>query len=215
MHDNTLSEVFKNKLIVIVRGQAAEGLLALARALEKGGVRMMEITFDQKAPASWSDTARAIRTVRDAFEGRMRVGAGTVMRMDQLEMAGDAGAEFIISPNVNREIIRATRDMGLVSLPGALTPTEIAEAYDCGADAVKVFPAANLGPSYIKALRAPMGHIPLLAVGGVNENNCGDFIAAGCAGVGVGGGLVDKKKIEAGAWDDITALAGIYVKAVS
>jgi 2-dehydro-3-deoxyphosphogluconate aldolase/(4S)-4-hydroxy-2-oxoglutarate aldolase len=113
------------------------------------------------------------------------------MRMDQLEMAGDAGAEFIISPNVNRRIIRATRDMGLVSLPGALTPPRSPRRYDCGADAVKVFPAGNLGPSYIKALRAPMGHIPLLAVGGVNENNCGDFIAAGCAGVAVGGGLVD------------------------
>lgn len=129
-------------------------------------------------------------------------------------MARDAGAQYIITPNTNVELIRKVKEYGLLSFPGALTPSEIEIAYQAGADAVKVFPAGNLGPSYIKAVKAPLSHIPLMAVGGVNEKNAADFLAAGCCGIGVGGNLVNKAWIEAGEWEKIIALAQEYRKAV-
>jgi len=144
----------------------------------------------------------------------MLVGAGTVIREEQLDMASEAGAEYIITPNTNVELIRKVKEYGLLSFPGAFTPSEIVEAYNAGADAVKVFPVGNLGPAYIKAVKAPLSHIPLMAVGGVNEKNAADFMAAGCCGIGVGGNLVNKNWIEAGEWDKIIALAKEYRKAV-
>jgi 2-dehydro-3-deoxyphosphogluconate aldolase/(4S)-4-hydroxy-2-oxoglutarate aldolase len=189
-------------------------MVALADALLRGGVRLVEITFNQAQPDSWADTARSIRLIGERFAGRMLAGAGTVMTLEQLRLAADAGARYIISPNVDVAVIRETRKLGLASLPGALTPTEIAAAHDAGADAVKVFPAGSLGPDYIRAIRAPLCHIPLLAVGGVTEKNCAGFVAAGCAGVGVGGNLVNKQWIQDGKFDDITALARTYTLAL-
>ena len=121
---------------------------------------------------------------------------------------------YIITPNTNCDLIRRVKEYGLLSFPGAFTPSEIVEAYEAGADAVKVFPVGNLGPSYIKAIKAPLSHIPLMAVGGVNEKNAAGFLAAGCCGIGVGGNLVNKSWIEAGEWDKITELAQAYRKAV-
>jgi 2-dehydro-3-deoxyphosphogluconate aldolase/(4S)-4-hydroxy-2-oxoglutarate aldolase len=203
-----------DRIIAIVRGLAPEPMVALADALLRGGVRLVEITFNQAQPDSWADTARSIRLIGERFAGRMLAGAGTVMTLEQLRLAADAGARYIISPNVDVAVIRETRKLGLASLPGALTPTEIAAAHDAGADAVKVFPAGSLGPDYIRAIRAPLCHIPLLAVGGVTEKNCAGFVAAGCAGVGVGGNLVNKQWIQDGKFDDITALARTYTLAL-
>jgi 2-dehydro-3-deoxyphosphogluconate aldolase/(4S)-4-hydroxy-2-oxoglutarate aldolase len=129
-------------------------------------------------------------------------------------MTKKAGAKFIITPNTNPDLIRKVKVYGLVSIPGAFTPSEIETAWEAGADMVKVFPAGNLGPSYIKAVKAPLSHIPLMAVGGVNEKNTADFIAAGCCGVGVGGNLVNKNRIENDEWDKIIALAVEFRKAV-
>lgn len=205
----------KYMAIAIVRGLGPAPMEALAEALCAGGVRMMEVTFDQARPETWPDTAASIRMLGHRFAGRLLAGAGTVMTAQQLHLAADAGARYIISPNVNEAIIRETRALGLVSLPGALTPTEIAAAYEAGANAVKVFPAGELGPGYIKAVRAPLSNVPLLAVGGVNEKNCASFIEAGCAGVGVGGNLVNKQWIENGEWYKITALAAQYAQALA
>ena len=205
----------KHKAIAIVRGLGPAPMEALAEALCAGGVRMMEVTFDQARPDTWADTAASIRMLSQRFAGRLLAGAGTVMTAQQLRLAADAGARYIISPNVSEPIIRETRVLGLVSLPGALTPTEIAAAFEAGANAVKVFPAGELGPGYIKAIRAPLAHVPLLAVGGVNERNCAAFMDAGCAGVGVGGNLVNRQWIENGEWDQITALAAQYAQALA
>ncbi len=210
----TMEWIYHDRIIAIVRGLPPEPMEALAGALLRGGVRLVEITFNQAKPDSWADTARSIRLIGERFEGRMLAGAGTVMTLEQLQMAADAGARYIISPNTNAAVIRETRRLGLVSLPGALTPTEIAAAHDAGADAVKVFPAGDLGPEYIRAIRAPLCHIPLLAVGGITDKNCAEFIAAGCAGVGVGGNLVNKLWIEEGKFDNITALARAYTLAL-
>ena len=144
----------------------------------------------------------------------MLVGAGTVITLEQLKIAADAGAQYLVTPTTDVEIIRTGKKQGFGMFPGALTPTEILTAYNAGADAVKVFPVGNLGAGYIKAISAPLSHIPLMGVGGVNEKNAADFIKAGCCGVGVGGNLVNKEWIAAGEWDKITALAKEFEKAV-
>lgn len=207
-------EIARRKLIAIVRGLPGEQLEGLAEALLAGGISMMEITFHQAKPDSWRQTAEGIAMLNRKFAGRVIPGAGTVMTQEQLTMAYEAGAKYIISPNVDVDIIRRTKELGLVSLPGAFSPTEIATAHAAGADFVKVFPVGNLGPSYIKALKAPLSHIPLMAVGGVNERNAAAFLEAGAAGLGVGGNLVNKEWIAKGEWDKITALAAEFVKAV-
>lgn len=207
-------EIASRKLIAIVRGLPGEQLEGLANALLAGGITLMEITFNQQKPETWAQTAAGIRMLCDKFAGRIIAGAGTVVTQEQLTMAFEAGAKYIISPNMDAEIIRRTKEMGLVSLPGALTPSEIVEAHKAGADFVKVFPVGNLGPAYIKAIKAPLSHIRLMAVGGVNEKNASDFMKAGASGLGVGGNLVNKEWIASGEWDKITALAAEYVKAV-
>ena len=214
MENNTLSIVLKSKIIAIVRGLAPQYMLKLSEALYQGGIDLMEVTFNQAKPDTWQDTAAAIKVVGEQMQGKMLVGAGTVITQEQLSMVYKAGAKYIITPNTNPELIPLVKRLGLCAFPGAFTPSEIVQAYNAGADAVKVFPAGNLGPSYIKAIRAPLSHIPLMAVGGVSEKNAADFLAAGCNGIGVGGNLVNKDWIAAGEWDKITALAQEYRKVV-
>ena len=187
----------------------------VANALYGGGVRLMEITYDQSRPESWAATAEAIGDIARAFEGRMLVGAGTVTETALVGLTRDAGGLFIISPDTNTDVIKRTRELGLVSMPGALTPSEIMTAHRAGADFVKLFPAADMGPGYLKAVRAPLNHIKLMAVGGINEKNAGDFLAAGAAGVGVGGNLANRAWIEAGEFGKITAAANALVSAVA
>lgn len=211
---NVMECVGKGRVIAIVRGLAPERLLDLAEALYAGGIDLVEITFDQTRPDSWQGTADAIRAISTRMAGKVLPGAGTVLIDAQLRLAADAGACYIITPNVNPALIEQVKKAGLCAFPGAMTPTEIFQAHQAGADAVKVFPAGLLGASFIKAVRAPLSHIPLMAVGGVNEKSAGQFIAAGCVCVGVGGDLVNKEWVAAGQWDQITALAKEYRRAV-
>ena len=210
---NAIIEIVKQeKIVVIVRGVYGQDCLKLANALYDGGIRLMEVTFDPSDPEAQYKTADTIRQIDQAMRGKMILGAGTVLTVPMLEQAYRAGAKFIVSPDINPEIIAATVEKGMVSMPGALTPTEIVTAYRWGADFVKVFPAANLGTAYIKAVTAPLCHIPLLAVGGVNERNIGEFIKSGACGAGVGGNLVNKAWIANGEFDKITTLAKEYVQ---
>ena len=214
MREQVLEQIKKGKIITIVRGLPTEQLLGLAKALYAGGIKMIEITFAQNKPETWVDTAKGISLLNEYFHGEVLVGAGTVISLEQLQMAYDAGAKYIISPSMDIEIIKKTRELGLVSLPGVFTPTEAVQAYNAGADMVKVFPIGDLGASYLKSIKAPLSHIPMLAVGGVNADNAASFIAAGALGLGVGGNLVNKTWIENGEFDKITALAQSYVQAV-
>ena len=214
MRQTVLKTIAESKLITIVRGLGPEPMEKLAEALYQGGIRMIEVTFDQSKPEHWKDTAAAIRLILNKFKGAVLAGAGTVMTQEQLKIAHEAGAQYIISPNMDEGIIKKTRELGLVSLPGALTPTEIAAAHSYGADIVKVFPAGDLGPGYIKSIKAPLSHIQLMAVGGVSEKNAADFIKAGAIGLGVGGNLVNKEWIAAGQFEKITELAKEYGNAV-
>ena len=199
--------VLDTRIVAIIRGFAPDTCLRLAEAYATGGIRLVEVTFNQKAPETWKDTAAAIRAIRERFAGRVRAGAGTVLTEEQLSMCIDAGGEYMITPNVKPELIRSCVRQGLVAMPGALTPSEAVDAWEAGAAFVKIFPAGSLGPGYVKALRAPLAHIPMLAVGGILADNVADFMRAGCVGAGVGGNLTNKEWIAAGAWDKIADAA--------
>ncbi len=212
MREQVLEWIEKNKIIAIVRGAEPWQCMKVAEALYSGGIRLVEITYDQKKPESWQATADAIAQIAKAFEGKMFVGAGTVTNVELVELTAQAGGCFIISPDTDVAVIEKTRELGLVSLPGALTPSEIKTAHMAGADFVKVFPVGNMGPGYIKAVRAPLSHIKMMAVGGVNEKNLKDYLDAGCCGAGIGGNLVNKQWIADGEFDKITALAKTMVE---
>ena len=206
--------VLDTRIVAIIRGFAPDTCLRLAEAYATGGIRLVEVTFNQKAPETWKDTAAAIRAIRERFGGRVRAGAGTVLTEEQLSMCIDAGGEYMITPNVKPELIRSCVRQGLVAMPGALTPSEAVDAWEAGAAFVKIFPAGSLGPGYVKALRAPLAHIPMLAVGGISADNAADFMRVGCVGVGVGGNLTNKEWIAAGAWDKIADTARQLVSAI-
>ena len=210
-----LEYVKERKIVAIVRGLSPEYLIRLGHAFEEGGIGLMEVTYNQSAPETWKDTAKGIEAVEKEFGDRLLVGAGTVITLEQVSMTYNAGGHYLVTPTTQPEIIRAGKALGLGLYPGAFTPSEILAAYQAGADAVKVFPASCLGPGYIKAIRAPLSHVPLMAVGGVNEKNAADFIKAGCVGLGVGGNLVNKEWIRDGEWEKITALAKEFKKAVA
>ena len=212
MLEDTIRFIEENRLIAIVRGIAPEKCLKVADALYEGGFRLVEVTFNQKEPDSFRTTADAIAVIAEKYKDRMMVGAGTVVSPELVEQAAAAGARFIISPDVNVDVIRRTRELGLASFPGAMTPTEIMTAHRAGASFVKLFPIADLGSKYVKAVRAPISHVKLLAVGGVNENNLKEFFAAGCVGAGIGGNLVNKAWIDAGEYSKITETARMLVE---
>lgn len=214
MAEFVLEKIKQEKVIAIVRGISSDKIVQLAGALEKGGICCIEVTYDQRSKAGQENTLESIRAIKKAFGDKVCAGAGTVMTVEQVRSAVEAGAEYMISPNTDEDVIRETKKLGKVSMPGAMTATEAAFAYKCGADIVKLFPAGILGPGYIKALCAPLAHIPFTAVGGVNVENCADFIKAGAIGVGVGGNLVSAKLLDEGKTDEITSLAAAYVKAL-
>ncbi len=210
-----LEYVQQRKIVAIVRGLAPEYLVRLGHAFEEGGIGLMEITYDQRNPESWKDTAKGIEALAKEFGDRVLAGAGTVIRPEQVSLTYNAGGRYLVTPTTQPEIIRMGKALGLGLYPGAFSPSEILAAYEAGADAVKVFPVSSVGPSYIKAVRGPLAHIPLMAVGGVNEKNAADYMKAGCVGLGVGGNLVNKEWIQNGEWGKITALAKDFMKAVN
>ncbi|WP_286680227.1 bifunctional 4-hydroxy-2-oxoglutarate aldolase/2-dehydro-3-deoxy-phosphogluconate aldolase [Tepidanaerobacter sp. EBM-49] len=204
--NNIIDAINANKIIAIIRGIDKEHIVKTAEALLAGGIKIMEITLNR------SDAVESIEMLCKTFSGKMLLGAGTVLNKKQVEEVSKAGAMFIVSPNTDREVIEQTKNLNMVSIPGALTPSEIVDARKFGADFVKVFPAGSLGPNYIKAIRAPLDNIPLLAVGGIDTENMCEFLKAGVAGLGIGGNLVDKTLISSGKYDEIRENAAKYVK---
>ena len=207
MKEEIVKAVYDSRIIAIIRGFDPDVCLKLAEAYAEGGIRLVEVTFNQKVPESWKDTTAAISAIKSHFGGIVRAGAGTVLTEEQLSMCIDAGGEYMITPNVNPALIRSCVSKGLVAMPGALTPSEVVDAWEAGASFVKVFPAGSLGPAYVKAIRAPLSHIPLLAVGGISPDNVADFMRVGCVGAGVGGNLTNREWIAAGEWGKITEVA--------
>lgn len=213
MRDAVIKEIEQKKIVVIVRGIAGDDLVLLAKALYDGGIRLMEITYKSDSSEN-KQTAANIYALNEHFDGKMKIGAGTVLTEEQLHLTKSAGGMFIISPDTNEKIISQTRDLGMVSMPGALTPTEIARAHASGADFVKVFPASVYGASYIRAVKAPLSDVKLLAVGGINQKNMEEYLRAGVCGFGIGTSLANKALVEKGDFLTITALAQEYVSVV-
>ena len=208
---NTIEE---KKLIAIVRGISEEKLIKLAEALYAGGIRLLEVTFSLNKSVSDEDIGKMIKKLSENFAGRMYIGAGTVMTKKQVKIAKKNGGQFIISPNTDKKVITASHRLNMVSMPGALTPSEAVAATGWGADFVKLFPATNLGPSYIKAISAPLSNIKFLAVGGIDENNMKDYLKAGASGFGIGTNIVNKKLLDENNYEAITELAKKYADAV-
>ena len=194
----------EEKAIAILRGGQGKDALNLAEALSAGGIKLMELTFDQKDEDARKKTVIDIAMLNEALGDKMLFGAGTVTSKEMVRMAYSAGARFIISPDTNPDVIRLTRELGLVSIPGAFTATEVMTAYRAGADFVKLFPADLGGPAYIKALKAPLSQVKLLAVGGVKVENVTDYLKAGAVGAGLGSCLFTPAQIRNGEWETIT-----------
>jgi 2-dehydro-3-deoxyphosphogluconate aldolase/(4S)-4-hydroxy-2-oxoglutarate aldolase len=203
-------------VVAVVRVDSQDEAIGATRALLKGGVRCIEITFT--VPDAASVIARVAQENAagnfESPEGGLYLGAGTVTSVAQAQAAIDAGATYLVSPCVVPEVIKTANERGVGMLPGALTPTEIFNAYQMGGDIIKVFPATKMGPGYIKDVRAPLPHIPLLPTGGVDAQNAAEWIKAGAVALGVGGKLVDRAAIKAGNWQEITNRAQELVAAV-
>lgn len=209
MQSHELAELSTHKIVAIVRGIPAAKADHTAEALAEGGIRLIEVTMNSEG------ALETITRWRERYGNRLRVGAGTVLDLNMAKAAITAGAEFLISPALDESVVAYGVEQGIEVWPGTLTPTEIVRAWKAGARAVKVFPLGTLGAQYLKDVRAPLGHIPIMAVGGVDLGNISEFINAGAVAVGIGGNLVDKKLIEANQFDDLRDLAAQYVKAVS
>lgn len=210
MNNALLQKIYDKKIIAIVRGVPSKDMPQVAQALLDGGVGMMEITFDHSQAGGIAETLASLELVKEKFGDRMDIGAGTVLTARDVERARERGAEYIISPNVDPEVIGKTKELGLISMPGALTPSEVVAAQKMGGDIIKLFPVDTLGTAYIKALRGPLPHIPLAAVGGVTPDNIVDFLKAGVCSAGIGGSLVSAARVERGEFAAITETARAF-----
>lgn len=211
----TEEKILTCKLIAISRGADSSAMPEMCEAILRGGIHMLEITFDHTSDNGIANTIACIRAVKQQFGDRISVGAGTVLSAEEVRLAADAGAEYMISPNVNAAVIAETKKLGLVSIPGAMTPTEAVNAVDAGADFVKLFPAAALGLSYFKAIVAPLKHIRFLPTGGITPELIPEFMKLGAAGFGVGGNLTNAQLVREGKFDVIEKAAHAFTEAVN
>jgi 2-dehydro-3-deoxyphosphogluconate aldolase / (4S)-4-hydroxy-2-oxoglutarate aldolase len=204
-----LQQIEENGIVAVIRGAKPDQVRDIARALKDGGVKTLEITVDTPNVLS------LIEGLSTELKGEVIVGAGTVLDPETARAAIMAGAQFIFSPTVNVDTIRVTKRYGVVSIPGALTPTEILTAYEHGADLIKVFPANVFGPKYLKDIHGPLAHIPLMPTGGVDLSNVDAYIKAGAVALGVGSSLVNlKEEINAHYLDGLTQKASQFVAAL-
>lgn len=207
MREQTREWIERYKVIAIVRKMYGGLLRDTAGALREGGVRLIEVTFDQADPDCLAKTGEAIALLAEAFGDGILPGAGTVTTPEQADAAAKAGARYIISPDANPAVIARTRELGLVSLPGAMTPTEILAAHRAGADFVKLFPAASLGIPYARDILSPINHVRLIATGGVDAAILPEYLRLGFAGAGVGGRLCERKVAEEGNFAELARRA--------
>ena len=208
MNMTTLEQILEHKIVAILRGCNPANIVEISQALYEGGIRLLEITLNSPGALD------AIQQVAARFGDRMVIGAGTVLTVEEVKAAVTAGARFVLSPSLDVELIRFTRELGAVSVPGALTATEILTAYRAGANIVKVFPA-SVGPAYFRDIRGPLPQIPLMPTGGVNLDNIREFRKAGAVAFGVGSALVPASQgVDLGELRELTARAAGYVAAI-
>ena len=203
------TKIMDEGLIPVIRVASASEAIDVANAIKEGGVSLIEITMSVQGAID------VIKELTGKYKDEIIMGAGTVLDPETGRAALLAGAQFIVSPTLNLDLIQLAHRYSAVVVPGAMTPTEILTAWNAGADMVKVFPAAQLGgPAYIKALRGPLPQILLVPTGGVNLQNAGAFIQAGASALGAGGELVDKKAVKEKKFSVITENARAFLKAI-
>ncbi|MGQ9674502.1 MAG: bifunctional 4-hydroxy-2-oxoglutarate aldolase/2-dehydro-3-deoxy-phosphogluconate aldolase [Chloroflexota bacterium] len=206
--ETTLQRIIDCGIVAVIRMSDPSRLIKVAEAIGEGGVDVIEFTM------TTPNALDVIREVARQRAGDVLLGAGTVLDPETARAAILAGAEYIVAPTLNPRVIEVCRRYSKVVIPGALTPTEILTAWECGADIVKVFPATAVGPRYFKDVLAPLPQVKLLPTGGVDLSNVGDFIKAGAVAVAVGSNLVDTKAVSEGRFDVLTEKARQYAEAV-
>lgn len=205
-----LAAIVEIGIVPVVRCSSGEGAVQTVGALYRGGIRAAEITMT--VPGA----IRALEQAADRFGDKLVLGAGTVLDPETARACMLAGAEFFVTPSLRVSTIEIAKRYAKPIFPGALTPTEVLAAWDAGADAIKIFPAGNVGgPKYIKALKGPFPQIEMVPTGGVNLDTIGDFLKAGACACGVGGELVDNKLVMSGKFDVIEERARQYLTAIA
>jgi 2-dehydro-3-deoxyphosphogluconate aldolase/(4S)-4-hydroxy-2-oxoglutarate aldolase len=206
--DADLKRVLDLGIVAIIRSSSGDQLVDVAEALLAGGIDVIEVTF------TVPDALGVIAAVRKKLGHRILLGAGTILDPETARAALLAGAEYIVTPTVNTQVIELCRRYDKVVMPGAFTPTEILTAWEAGADIVKLFPAEVGGPAHLRAIRGPLPHIRILPTGGVTLETLPEFVKAGACAVGLGSALVEKKAVEQRDFARITDLAARYVAAM-
>jgi len=206
--EKNLQDIINCGVVAIVRVASAQEAVEVCGAIAKGGVKPIEITMTVPGAID------AIKELKGTMEDNVLLGAGTVLDPETARAVILAGAEFVVCPTLNLEVIKVCRRYSKIVIPGAFTPTEILTAWEAGADIVKVFPATVGGPRYLRDIKGPLPQIRLMPTGGVNVENTPDFIRAGAVAVAAGTSLVDKKAVSEGKYDIITENAKKFVEAV-
>jgi 2-dehydro-3-deoxyphosphogluconate aldolase/(4S)-4-hydroxy-2-oxoglutarate aldolase len=207
--EGILRVIEQHRLFAVIRTDTAEQAVGAGLAAHEGGVRILEVTW------TVTGAAQALAALRERLPGAL-VGAGTILTVEQAEQAAAAGAQFIVGPSTQEDVIVFCKQRGLLVAPGALTPTEVVRAHNLGAEIVKIFPAAQVGgPAYVKALRGPLPHLRLMPTGGVNPENIPAYLEAGAFALGSGANLVDPKAAAEGRFGAITENARAFVAAVA
>ena len=200
--------LLETKVVAVIRVDSSAHLLEAAAALHKGGVRALEITMTSPG------ALEVIKEANEKLDSDVVIGVGSVLDPETARAAILAGAKFVVGPVLNLDLIKMCQRYSIPCVPGAFTPTEILQAWDAGADFVKIFPATKLGPSFIKDVKGPLPQVRLTPTGGINLDNAAEFIKAGASFVGVGGSLVKKELIAEKRWDELSALAGQFIERV-
>jgi len=206
MKVNVPPHLEETRVVAILRRTEAALAVETAEALLLGGVSVIEVTLNT------AGALEMLRAIRDALGDRAELGAGTVLDLPAAEAALAVGAQFIVSPHTDADLVRAMTARGVACIPGALSPTEVLTAWRAGASVVKLFPAGPLGAGYLRDLRGPLAEIPLLPTGGVTLDNAGSFIAAGAWGLGLGSALVAPNLVAERRFDELTQRAAAFAK---
>jgi len=201
-----ISAIKKYKICAIIRGAEAEKAVKIAQSLFDGGIKLIEVTFN-------TDKAiEMIEAIKRTMGDKMYVGAGTVLDQETAILAINAGAEFILSPSISEGMIKVCNRYGKVAIPGIMTPSEAVRAMELGADILKLFPAGELGPGYLKSIRSPLNHIEFIAVGGINLDNAKSFMKSGAIGLGIGDSLVDNSLVINSKFTELKKRANDFVQ---
>ncbi|WP_166241048.1 bifunctional 4-hydroxy-2-oxoglutarate aldolase/2-dehydro-3-deoxy-phosphogluconate aldolase [Paenibacillus turpanensis] len=198
---SVIQTIQENSVIAIVRGIPLETIARTAEALYAGGIRAIEVTCNTEG------YLQCIRELSESWGDKMVVGAGTVLHSAAVQLVLDAGAQFVLAPDLNPEVVSAVHERGKLMIPGVMTATEMLQARRLGVELLKLFPAGALGANYLKEIRGPLNDLPMIPVGGINQSNIAEFARAGAFAVGVGSELVDKAAVAAGNVEALTERA--------